>query len=111
MKPKQINQVLINLVKNAVEVIQHEIGSIIINANISEGKLNLSISDNGEGIPEEVLSEVFIPFFTTRKEGSGIGLSISRQIIRTHEGELRINSKQKNGTRSEMLFPMVNSLT
>ncbi len=108
---EQITQVLINLVKNAVEAITNESGAIKIATNNDSDQVYITVSDNGCGIPKEILSEIFIPFFTTKKEGSGIGLSISRQIIRNHEGELRITSKQKNGTRSEIFFPMVNSLT
>ena len=105
---EQITQVLINLVKNAVEAFQSENGTINIKSEITEDKISLSISDNGVGISKEVLSEIFIPFFTTKKEGSGIGLSISRQIIRNHGGELRITSEQNKGTNSELVLPLLN---
>ena len=104
---EQITQVLINLVKNAVEAIKAEDGYIKIKASIDSEQIYLTISDNGEGISKEVLSEIFIPFFTTKKEGSGIGLSISRQIIRNHDGELRITSQKDEGTKCELIFPLV----
>jgi len=108
---EQIIQVLINLVKNAVEAINSENGKIEISSVLNENNINLSISDNGKGIPLDVLSEIFIPFFTTKKEGSGIGLSLSRQIMRNHGGELNVSSKENNGTKCELSFLTVNSLT
>ncbi|MCK5171686.1 MAG: GHKL domain-containing protein [Bacteroidales bacterium] len=104
---EQITQVLINLVKNAVEAIKTKDGYIIIKTKIDSEQIYLTISDNGEGISKEVLSEIFIPFFTTKKEGSGIGLSISRQIIRNHDGELRISSEQNKGTKCEIVLPTI----
>lgn len=104
---EQITQVLINVVKNAAEAIQIEKGTILINAYIRENKLNLSIFDNGEGISHDILSEIFIPFFTTKNEGSGIGLSYSRQIMRNHEGELNISSEENQGTTCELVFPSI----
>ncbi|MFC2151444.1 PAS domain-containing sensor histidine kinase [Bacteroidota bacterium] len=104
---EQITQVLINLVKNSSEAIQVNTGDIIINASDSEDNLCLTISDNGEGIPKDVMSEIFIPFFTTKKDGNGIGLSISRQIIRNHGGDLKISSEPKKGTICELSFPIV----
>jgi two-component system, NtrC family, nitrogen regulation sensor histidine kinase NtrY len=90
-----ISQVLLNLVKNALEA----------NENNSEGKITISaseglnnrpeicVTDNGPGIPEENIDEIFVPFFTTRENGSGIGLSISRQIMRAHGGNLKVKSQ------------------
>ncbi|MBI9054596.1 MAG: ATP-binding protein [Bacteroidales bacterium] len=105
---EQISQVLINLVKNAVEAIDSENGRIEINSAREENNIRLSINDNGEGISQEVLSEIFIPFFTTKKGGSGIGLSLSRQIIRNHNGELRISSKENEGTKCDLILPISN---
>ncbi len=105
---EQITQVLINLVKNAVEAISVEGGSIKIKVNSNSENLSLTISDNGSGIPKDVLSEVFIPFFTTKKEGSGIGLSISKQIMRNHSGEIRITSEENKGSKCELVFPLLN---
>lgn len=112
---QQITQVLINIIKNAVEAINSEKGKIELKSEINKNQLRLLITDNGIGIPDNLLPEIFIPFFTTKKEGSGIGLSISRQIIRNHKGELRISSQEKNlpagrqgGTRCELIFPINN---
>jgi nitrogen fixation/metabolism regulation signal transduction histidine kinase len=105
---KQITQVLINLVKNSVEAINSKNGKIEINFVLEENKIALSINDNGEGISQDVISEIFIPFFTTKKGGSGIGLSLSRQIMRNHNGELRISSKENEGTKCDLILPISN---
>jgi nitrogen fixation/metabolism regulation signal transduction histidine kinase len=104
---EQITQVLINLVKNSVEAINLKDGKIEINSTLDENNITLSINDNGEGISQEVLSEIFIPFFTTKQKGSGIGLSLSRQIMRNHTGELRISSKENEGTKCDLILPII----
>ena len=82
---KQIEQVLINLIKNAVEAMA-EIpqAKILVNAYETEGKIRIAIINNGKRISKQVRENMFIPFFTTKEEGSGIGLSLSRQILRMH---------------------------
>ena len=86
---KLITQVLVNLVKNAVEAIDNEDGKIRIRINSQpDGKVQVEVNNNGSPIPKEVLSQIFIPFFTTKDSGTGIGLSISRYIMRLHGGKL-----------------------
>ncbi len=104
---EQITQVLINLVKNSSEAINTEKGEIKLKAETQNNSLNLSITDNGQGISLDHQSEIFIPFFTTKKEGSGIGLSVSRQIIRNHHGELNISSQENKGTTCKITFPVI----
>ena len=89
-----ISQVLINLLKNAVEANENNPDGKIILLARSENSQHpeICVSDNGPGIPEENLDEIFVPFFTTRQNGSGIGLSISRQIMRVHGGNLKVRS-------------------
>ena len=89
-----IEQVIINLIKNAVDSMQStQNPKLELNAKISsDSKVQIEIVDNGEGISEENLQKIFVPFFTTKKEGSGIGLSLSRQIMRAHNGRLLVNS-------------------
>jgi two-component system nitrogen regulation sensor histidine kinase NtrY len=89
-----ISQVLINLVKNALEAIDgNRAGKIMITAGLDNNQHpEICVTDNGPGIPEENLDEIFVPFFTTRQSGSGIGLSISRQIMRVHGGNLKVRS-------------------
>ena len=89
-----ISQVLINLLKNALEANENNPrGKImIIAAADSSQHPEICVTDNGPGIAEENLDKIFIPFFTTRQKGSGIGLSISRQIMRVHGGNLKVRS-------------------
>jgi len=89
-----ISQVLINLLKNAVEANENNPDAMIrIVAGLDNNSHpEVCVIDNGPGIAEEHLSEIFVPFFTTRKNGSGIGLSISKQIMRIHEGNLKVKS-------------------
>jgi nitrogen fixation/metabolism regulation signal transduction histidine kinase len=93
-----IEHVLINLVNNAADaLIQKNENSdklIILKSFISENQRSvICVIDNGPGIPEKLQEEIFIPFFTTKEEGSGIGLSLARQIMRLHGGSITANSK------------------
>ena len=95
-----IEQVIINLLKNGIEAAREvENPKIEIRAmKTNEGKTFIEVQDNGKGIKEDVLDKIFVPFFTTKKEGSGIGLSLSRQIMRLHKGNIEVNSVLGKGT-------------
>jgi two-component system, NtrC family, nitrogen regulation sensor histidine kinase NtrY len=103
----QVSQVLINLLKNGLEANENNpSGKITISAGLNNiNHPEISVSDNGPGIPEGNLEEIFVPFFTTRKEGSGIGLSISKQIMRMHDGTLKVKSGVDKETIFSMTFP------
>ena len=90
----QLSQVFINLIKNAVQAVEDVPEPVIeISARQDHGsRCRITITDNGQGILPEVMEQIFIPFFTTRKNGSGIGLSLSRQIIQNHGGRLEVSS-------------------
>lgn len=106
----QIEQVVINLVKNAIQAVEEndeeEKKKILkIKAwNNGKGDSFISIEDNGMGIEEEALKKIFIPFFTTKKSGSGIGLSLSKQIMRNHEGAITVKSVKNIGTEFLLKF-------
>lgn len=93
--PKLIEQVLINLMVNAIHALDGRGNpAISIEAGLEKrGKVYIKVTDNGSGIEESVLEKVFIPFFTTKPKGSGIGLSLSRQIVRQHGGSISVFSK------------------
>ena len=96
-----IDQVLLNLVKNAVEALQDsEAPKIDLKGRLDFGRVVLSVSDNGPGIPDDELDQIFIPFFTTKRDGSGIGLSVSRQIMTAHGGDLTVKSSSDGSTFS-----------
>jgi len=100
LDPDLMEQVFINLFKNAMDALSStESPKISIYMFKSlEGVLEIQISDNGPGIPEDIIGEVFVPFYTTKKEGSGIGLSLCRQIIQKHKGSIHVQSKEGKGT-------------
>ena len=85
-----ISQVVLNLLKNALHASQNGEAILIKAYNNDEGQVMIEICDNGCGIPDEIVPHIFIPFFTTKESGSGIGLSIARQIMRLHGGSLSL---------------------
>lgn len=96
--PNLIRQVLINLVKNAVQAIGGRKGHIHIRAyNASNDHIFIYVSNDGPSIPEREAEEIFVPFFTTKKEGSGIGLSLSRQIMKLSGGSISLLKSGTNG--------------
>ena len=101
-----LEQVLINLVVNAIEAVKEkEDAKIILSADQrSNGKIILKIADNGQGIPEEMMDKIFIPFFSTKKQGSGIGLSLCKQIIILHRGIIQVQSVVGQGTVVALQF-------
>ena len=105
---EQIEQVIINVVKNAIQALvsdDKENKSLTITAMPTEGGgAFISIADNGTGIEEEAIKKIFIPFFTTRKNGSGIGLSLSKQIMRKHGGNIIAKSRIGEGTEFLLKF-------
>lgn len=103
---KLLTQVIINLLNNAADALAHTADkkiNIIISLN-KEGKLKISITDNGSGFTDEELDNIFIPFYTTKENGSGIGLSLSRQIMRLHKGSISARSNQGKETVFELVF-------
>jgi signal transduction histidine kinase len=101
-----MEQVLINLLVNAIEAVVDSKGpKITLMSKIDDnGRLLIQVIDNGHGISEEVQEKIFIPFFTTRKNGSGIGLSLSRQIMRLHRGSISVQSKPEKETVFTLRF-------
>jgi len=100
-----IEQVLINLIKNAIQAFDSQPEKkILLSAQAKEGHVIISVKDNGNGIDPEALEKIFIPFFTTKKTGSGIGLSLSRQIMRQHGGQISVKSKLGEGTEFVLRF-------
>lgn len=95
-----IEQVLINLVKNAMEVVQEKPdGWVVVRAyHDGRSRISIEVDDNGHGMTTEAMSKIFIPFFTSKKSGSGIGLSLSRQIMRLHKGTISVQSELGKGT-------------
>ena len=102
----QISQVILNLLKNALAAIgERPGGRIRIKAYCDRNEqVNIEVSNNGEPIPPEVAEQIFVPFFTTRPDGSGIGLSISRQIMRLHHGSIKLLYSNEQETVFALVF-------
>ncbi len=101
-----IEQVLINLIKNAIQAFDEQVDRRIELTAFSneKGRAVISVKDNGAGIDSEAQEKIFIPFFSTKKSGSGIGLSLSKQIMRQHEGNITVKSTLGEGTEFLLRF-------
>ena len=95
-----IEQVIINLLKNAIDAVKgiDQPAITISSQRTKEGKAIIQVADNGNGIEKELIEQIFVPFYTTKEEGSGIGLSLSRQIMRVHRGRISVQSVVGQGT-------------
>ena len=101
-----VEQVMINLILNAVEAVRGKpVPRIILSAAQNTGKRPIiKVTDNGAGIPDEIVDKIFIPFFSTRKNGNGIGLSLCKQIMMLHRGNIHVQSVYGEGTCFSLLF-------
>lgn len=101
-----VEQVLINLVVNAIEAIKDNPSpKIVLSAYVaSNHKTVIKIADNGNGMPPELLDKIFVPFFSTKKNGSGIGLSLCKQIMMLHRGNIQVQSVEGEGTAFFLQF-------
>ncbi|MCY4351748.1 MAG: ATP-binding protein, partial [Gemmatimonadetes bacterium] len=104
--PDLIEQVLINLMRNAVEALTGRSNARMdLSAKLDgRGRVVIRVQDNGPGILEDVQERIFIPFFTTKRDGSGIGLALSRQIMRVHRGTISVQSKPEEETVFTLRF-------
>ena len=102
----QTELVLINLVKNAVEALSgREHGSIQLRAFREANAVLIRVEDNGSGIPDDMLEDIFVPFYTTKANGTGIGLSLSKQIMQNHGGTIAVSSVEGKGSKFTLKFP------
>lgn len=106
--PAQINQVLLNLLNNAAQAIEHDHGRITLRTQAMGGRVLVMVEDNGKGIEQKHLERIFDPFFTTKEvgKGTGLGLSIAHQIVSRHHGLLRVVSRPGVGTRFLLALPI-----
>ena len=111
MDPEQLHQVLLNLVLNGIQALGQE-GKITIQARVLPGapnrtnQIEISVSDTGGGISREQLEKIFRPFYTTKRGGTGLGLSLCRRIISQHGGTLTAESEVNKGSRFIIHLPM-----
>lgn len=103
----QIQQVLINLIKNAYEVGGPKDQVSVAVEAAAEGGCRISVLDRGPGVPDEVMENLFVPFFTTKPTGSGLGLALSREIVELHQGRLRLARREGGGMSVSVWLPDV----
>ena len=102
---KLVEQALINLIRNALQATMDVKQPVIKLRGFREGnQICLEVIDNGKGIPEDIIDHIFTPFFTTRKNGSGIGLSMVRQVMQMHKGSISVSSEEGKQTSFTMVF-------
>jgi signal transduction histidine kinase len=101
----QLDQLLINLVHNAADAALETGGKVEVSWQVAQQQLELSIADEGPGIASS--ANLFVPFFTTKPQGSGIGLALSRQIAEAHQGTLSLeNRADRSGARARLRLPL-----
>jgi signal transduction histidine kinase len=106
--PGQLQQVLVNLITNACHAMPEGAGRLVISAGTTaDGDVEIQITDNGSGIPDDHLAHIFEPFFSTKGEGqgTGLGLSIVRNIVELHNGVIAVESALGQGTTFRLTFP------
>ncbi len=104
--PDLVDQVVINLILNAIDAVKGQPQpriSIVASVNLNN-RITIDFADNGHGITPDLMDKIFMPFFTSKKEGSGIGLSLSRQIMQMHKGAISFKSKPEEGTVFTLTF-------
>lgn len=102
---EQIQQVLINLVKNSIEALNGRRGHVTLFAGMdTQGEVVIQVTDDGPGIDQDQLENVFVPFFTTKRRGTGVGLSVSRQIMSLNKGLISVRSVPGRGTEFTLRF-------
>lgn len=104
--PSRLGQVFVNVIRNAVEAVEGVVdGNVHIAGRVVDSDVVITVRDNGSGIPDEVLSRLMTPFFTTKERGTGLGLWISQAIIKSHRGRLEIASSPGAGTIVTIVLP------
>jgi len=101
----QIEQILINLIKNSFEALtDNSKGTIQLKAFCTDESAIIQVEDDGSGISSDIIEDIFVPFYTTKKSGSGIGLSLSKQIMQNHNGTISVNSTTEKGSVFTLRF-------
>ena len=103
--PVRLTQALLNVVINAIQAVERK-GRVEVSASVADGRVSVVVSDNGPGIPPEKLASIFDPYFTTKTEGSGLGLWIAQQIVTAHGGNLEARNGASGGAVVTMQLPL-----
>ena len=113
--PQDMGRVLLNLINNAFYAVSEKQKlapngyepTVTIATTINNGKVEIKVKDNGNGIPPEILAKIFQPFFTTKPsgQGTGLGLSLAYDIVKAHGGEIKVDTKENEGTEFIITLP------
>jgi len=103
----QLQQVFMNLVLNAIEAMKDSDGELTVKSELQDGQFQFSVSDTGVGLPMEKMDQIFSPFFTTKPQGSGMGLAISRSIVESHGGQLWATANDGRGATFHFTLPIL----
>ena len=104
--PVQLQQVFMNLVLNAIEAMKDSGGELRVKSQLQDGQLQFSVSDTGVGLPMEKMHQIFSAFFTTKPQGSGTGLAISRSLVESHGGQLWGSANNGEGATFHFTLPI-----
>jgi PAS domain S-box-containing protein len=102
---KNLKQALLNIVKNAIAAMPDG-GVLTISASVKNDELQIAVSDTGIGIPEELMTKIFEPYFTTKESGTGLGLTITFKIVKEHNGEITVESTPSKGSTFTIHLPL-----
>jgi signal transduction histidine kinase len=102
----QLQQVFMNLMLNGIEAMKDSGGELTVKAELQDGQLQFSVSDTGVGLPAEKMDQIFSAFFTTKPQGSGMGLAISRSIVESHAGRLWATANDGRGATFYFSLPI-----
>jgi signal transduction histidine kinase len=105
--PDLMCQVLINLLRNAAEAARDHAPAPAVSlsfASVAGGRVQIEVADNGAGVPEALRQDVFLPFFTTRPKGTGVGLSLARQVVLAHRGSIGVGESESGGALFRILL-------
>jgi signal transduction histidine kinase len=105
----QLQQVFMNLMLNGIEAMQSSGGELTVKSDVHDGQLQFSVTDTGVGLPIEKMDQIFSAFFTTKPQGSGMGLAISRSIVESHDG--RLWATPNNGRGATFYFTLPTHVT
>src|SRR3989304_1773952 len=101
----QIKQVFLNLIKNAVESMPGG-GTLTLETLEEDEHVKINITDTGEGMTAEIMQNIFVPFFTTKVDGTGVGLAVSQKIVDDHSGFIKVKSSLQEGTTFSIYLPI-----
>lgn len=104
------NRSILNLLQNALEATEHTAAAeVILECTVEASQITITVTDNGLGLPQHERDRILLPFYSTKPEGSGIGLALVRQVALAHQGRLEIRSNEPRGAVVSIVLPMPSS--